>query len=115
MGLNSFTQMVGAFFGGPLIDCYGARSAAILSYVAAGGSFLLAYYANSPFQLIASRLPNLFQQAILASRTFVSTRSNSDPRLLSYISLAYGFGSMLGPALASLIVRSITSTAKRKV
>jgi OCT family organic cation transporter-like MFS transporter 18 len=64
---------------------------------------------TSLWWLFLSRIAVFGQQAVLASRTFIAVLSNSDTRLLSYINLFYGLGTMLGPALAGVLINQMGS------
>ena len=45
----------------------------------------------------------VFQQVLLASRTHISIQTASDTDMLSYLSLFYGFGSVMGPSVGSIL------------
>lgn len=104
MGLHSLMSMVGSVLAGPGIDRHGTRLILALSYGLSAFSFLLVWAQPGMLAVYASRIFVLFQQALLASRAHIAIATGSDTKLISYVSLFYGFGSVLGPAAASIIV-----------
>lgn len=102
-GWSSFVQMLGALYIGRLIDVYGPKFGMGLAFASAGLSYACLYLAPSMWGIYMSRTFMFFQQAILASRTYIAVTSHSDTKLLGLIHLFLGVGAMLGPALGSLI------------
>ncbi|KAI3639962.1 hypothetical protein MIR68_002003 [Amoeboaphelidium protococcarum] len=105
MSAGSLASMLGSFGAGVFIDRFGSKITCIISYVACIVGYLSSFSASSPYMLYLSRVSVLFQQAVIASRTFVAIETESDINSLSYISVAYGIGAALGPILSGYIIR----------
>jgi predicted MFS family arabinose efflux permease len=95
----SLVQIIGGLLTGPLLDMFGGKSILVASFFA---SVLLYVGTASSYTLnavIVTRLPALFQHAVLAARTIVTEWAAPNQRsvLLGYLSACSGLGFVLGP------------------
>lgn len=102
--LTSLVYMFGALLVGQLIDKYGARRLLVAGFVAGFISTSTCYRAQTWSWLFASRAPLMFHQILVACRSIIASRYNSDLTRLSNLSVAYGMGVTLGPLLGSAVV-----------
>ena len=100
--VNGVAQMVGSLLSGVLLDRLGCRAVMLLSFGASLASYgLMAVPSANVWLLFYAQLPTLLQHAMLAAQFFVSVKAEPDRRsvLLGYISVCYGVGVVIGPAL----------------
>ncbi|KAK9812840.1 hypothetical protein WJX72_004589 [[Myrmecia] bisecta] len=101
----STVQLFGGLVSGPLIDRFGARAVFIVSFASSALSYGLTARADTMLLLYASRLPTVFQHAVLGARAYVTARSSEKDRarLLGYVGVAYGIGFAVGPYVGGLL------------
>ena len=83
------------------MDAYGARSVLLISLISSAVCYGMVGSAASMALLHASRLPTLFQHAVLAARALATQRSSEAGRAsaIGLVGVAYGVGFAAGPAL----------------
>jgi len=103
---NGVAQMVGSLLSGALLDVLGCRAVMLLSFGASLLSYgLAALPSANVWLLFYAQLPTLLQHAMLAAQFFVSVKAAPEQRaiLLGYISVCYGVGVVVGPALGGAL------------
>jgi hypothetical protein len=67
--------------------------------------YAMTFYADSITWLLAAQVPTVLQHAVLAARAYVAlaTSDEARTRTLGYVSVAYGAGFVLGPAVGGLL------------
>jgi len=97
----NLAQLLGGLLAGSLVDKYGGRTLLIISFAASALSYAMTALARSVPMLFLSRLPTMFQHAMLAARTLLMTECSFEDRALhlSFVGAAYGIGFAVGPAL----------------
>ena len=103
---NGVAQMVGSLLSGALLDVLGCRAVMLLSFGASLLSYgLAAVPSANVWLLFYAQLPTLLQHAMLAAQFFVSVKAAPEQRaiLLGYISVCYGVGVVVGPALGGAL------------
>lgn len=83
------------------MDRYGAKALLLISFAASAAGYALTGAATSMAGLYVSRIPSLFQHAVLAARVVASLSTSEANRAttLAYIGVAYGVGAVLGPSV----------------
>lgn len=94
-------QVLGSLFSGWLADRFGTKAVLLLSFGSSAASYALAAGATDVRMLFLSLLPTVFQHAILGARAYVFIVADDEtrPARLSYISVMYGLGYVVGPTL----------------
>ncbi len=77
----------------------------LLSYFFSAICYAMTALSSSLLMLYLSRIPSIFQHAIICVRTLVSVKTNEKFRVyyLSYIGVAYGLGYAIGPILGGYV------------
>lgn len=104
--VNGVAQMLGSLLAGALLDMVGCRSVMLLSFGASLLSYgLMAWPSADVWLLLYAQVPTLMQHAMLAAQFFVSVKAEPQARavLLGYISVCYGVGVVVGPALGGAL------------
>eukprot|EP00753_Platysulcus_tardus_P003451 PLAT12456.9.p1 GENE.PLAT12456.9~~PLAT12456.9.p1 ORF type:complete len:436 (-),score=195.40 PLAT12456.9:75-1349(-) len=101
----SLAQLAGGLISGPLIDRYGAKVVMLLSFGSSALCYALTASATTMTMLYISRLPTVFQHAVLGARAIISRHGSDEHRstLLAYVGVAYGVGFAIGPAMGGRI------------
>ena len=107
---STCVQLLGSPVMGRLMDEHGPRVALLLSHAMAALSYLLMSFASSLPLLYLSQLPTFFLAAMHASQTYCTLVSSSEERAeaLGGLSLSYGVGMVVGPALGGLLSRYLS-------
>ena len=102
---NGLLQLVGTLLAGRYVDLAGARPVLLASFAASVACYAMTYSANSIGWLLAAQVPTVLQHAVLAARAYVAlaTSDEARTRTLGYVSVAYGVGFVLGPAVGGLL------------
>ncbi|KAI3661296.1 hypothetical protein MP638_005733 [Amoeboaphelidium occidentale] len=108
-GFSSLMQMIGAVYIGSLIDMKGSFLPLVVAFVSLIIGQFTCYLAPNTLLLGLTRIFVLFQQTMLASRAWISAQSDDTARDMGLVSLVYGAGTMVGPALSNLIVKETGS------
>jgi predicted MFS family arabinose efflux permease len=106
--LNSFNQLfqfLGAFLIGRFIDSRGAKTALLISHIAATLNYALLYNSTSASLLFLSKVPTLLMAAMQSSQSYITLTSDSQNRSssLGTLSLSYGLGFVLGPSIGGIL------------
>lgn len=101
----SLLQTVSGLAAGPFMDSFGPRLMLLASYGSSALCYAMTGSSQGMLLLYASRVPTLFQHAIMATRTVITdTTSEADrARALGYVGVAYGVGMSIGPALGGVL------------
>ena len=101
----SLLQTASGLAAGPVMDAFGPRLLLLASYGSSALCYAMTGSAQGMLLLYASKVPTLFQHAIMATRVVITdTTSEADrARALGYVGVAYGVGMSVGPALGGVL------------
>lgn len=110
---NGLLQLLGGLFAGRWIDIAGARPALIASFAASAVYYILVARADSFTWLLVAQIPTVLQHAVLGARGYValSTTDEQRTKALSYISVAYGVGMVVGPSIGGALAKISLQTS----
>eukprot|EP01023_Acetabularia_acetabulum_P010486 TRINITY_DN14767_c1_g1_i4.p1 TRINITY_DN14767_c1_g1~~TRINITY_DN14767_c1_g1_i4.p1 ORF type:complete len:400 (+),score=27.26 TRINITY_DN14767_c1_g1_i4:171-1370(+) len=105
-------QLFGGLLAGPLMDEYGAQVVFLLSFVSSAVSYGVTASSYNMQMLYLSRIPTLFQHAMLAARVLITKLSTPQERamVLGKTGAAYGLGFAVGPMLGGWIGKNNLAT-----
>jgi len=109
----SILQLIGAPIVGLIGDKYGAKYALVVSFASSTVNYFMLGSATTLETLFLSRIPALFQHALLASQSYISdiTPENERSAKMGRISLSFGVGVVIGPALGGVISKRFSYSA----
>jgi len=109
----SVLQLIGAPMVGMIGDRYGTKYALIVSFAASALNYLMLGSATTLEMLFLSRAPVLLQHALLASHSYISdiTPENERSERMGRISLSFGVGVVIGPAIGGVISKNFSYAA----
>lgn len=109
----SILQLIGAPIVGIIGDKYGTKYALIVSFAASAINYFILGSATSIEMVFLSRVPALLQHALLASQSYISdtTPENERSKRIGRVSLSFGVGVVIGPAIGGIISKSFSYSA----
>jgi len=109
----SVLQLIGAPMVGVIGDRYGTKYALVVSFIASALNYFMLGSAKTVEMLFLSRIPALLQHALLASQSYISdiTPENERSARMGRISLSFGVGVVIGPAIGGVISKNFSYAA----
>jgi len=109
----SVLQLIGAPFVGLIGDKFGTKYALVVSFSASSLNYFMLGSASTLEMLFLSRVPSLLQHALLASHSYISdiTPEHERSAKMGRISLSFGVGMVIGPAIGGVISKNFSYSA----